>query len=267
MDSESLFTKCKTCSKEISKSAKVCPQCGTKQKKPTVARLISWIAILFFGYYIGVPLLKYSLLFLVVGVETFWSSVHPEQTTTNQSTPVLSSKEKEPIDALRPPDQVRFIDVISQYSNSFLNAKNAIQKSALRDQRKLAIYNSLTGYTVTSWTGTIDTIDTTNNGKVILSVKITPNIELTTWNYRISIFKIDRTLIEKGSLLYSSLFNLSPGQQIEFSGNFFPSEEDYIKSLYLSYHFSSIGNCTSDLDCTMKDPKFLFEFKSVKPIK
>ncbi len=46
MGSESLFIKCKTCGKDISKAAKACPQCGSKQKKLS---LIHWIGIGFLG--------------------------------------------------------------------------------------------------------------------------------------------------------------------------------------------------------------------------
>mgnify|MGYP000034063915 CR=1 FL=1 len=42
MNSESLFTKCGSCSKDVSKSAKVCPNCGSKLKKLSI---IHWVGI------------------------------------------------------------------------------------------------------------------------------------------------------------------------------------------------------------------------------
>ena len=44
MKSESLFVKCKTCGKDISKSASACANCGAKQKK---LKVIHWVGIVF----------------------------------------------------------------------------------------------------------------------------------------------------------------------------------------------------------------------------
>ena len=40
MKSESLYVKCKSCGKDISKSASACPHCGAKQKK---LKVIHWV--------------------------------------------------------------------------------------------------------------------------------------------------------------------------------------------------------------------------------
>lgn len=46
MKTESLFVKCKVCGKDISKSLKVCPKCGARQKKIGV---IHWVGIALIG--------------------------------------------------------------------------------------------------------------------------------------------------------------------------------------------------------------------------
>ena len=48
------MTKCKTCGADIAKSAKVCPACGAKQKKPVVLIVIAvFIAIGIIGTALG----------------------------------------------------------------------------------------------------------------------------------------------------------------------------------------------------------------------
>lgn len=46
MNSESLITKCKSCGKDILKSARSCPQCGKTQKKISITH---WVGIVFIG--------------------------------------------------------------------------------------------------------------------------------------------------------------------------------------------------------------------------
>ena len=86
-----------------------------------------------------------------------------------------------------------------------------------------------------------------------MSIKISPNIHIKTWNNSLSDI-MDNTLIEKNSPVYKSLFNLVAGQDVKFSGNFFISQEDYIKETSLT------------IDGSMNDPEFLFKFKEIKAV-
>jgi predicted nucleic acid-binding Zn ribbon protein len=40
------IVKCKTCGKEIASSAKTCPSCGAKQKKPIYKKWLFWVLII-----------------------------------------------------------------------------------------------------------------------------------------------------------------------------------------------------------------------------
>ena len=104
-----------------------------------------------------------------------------------------------------PEDQLRFIGVVTEYVSGFKAAKNELQQSAMRDQRKEGILSALGGYSVSSWVGTINQLETNTEGKAILSVRISPDIEIKTWNNALSDMA-SNTLIEKGTPVFSSLF-------------------------------------------------------------
>lgn len=235
MGSESLFTKCKTCGNGISKSAKVCPQCGSKQKKLSV---VHWIGTVFLGL-------------ILIGVIN-----SPDNKATsndsNSNTAIFQTKARS-LETQMPEGQLRFIQAVTEYATEFRGAKNELQQSATRDKRKKFISSSLNDYSVNSWIGTINQLKTNTEGKAVLSVRISPDIEIKTWNNALSDMAYN-TLIEKGTPVFNSLFDLSNGQRVKFSGSFVPSEDDFIKETSLT------------IDGSMRKPEFLFKFKSVKPI-
>ncbi len=235
MGSESMFTKCKTCGKDISKSAKACPQCGAKQKKLSV---IHWIGIGFLGL-------------IIIGIIN--SPKNKTQSTEPNAIASISPAKAKSIESQMPEEQIRFVRNVSEYATSFRGVKNELQQSAMRDQRRAAISTFLGGYSVNSWVGTINQLETNTEGKAILSVRISPNIEIKTWNNALSDVA-SNTLIEKGTPVYNNLFSLSKGQRVMFSGTFFPSESDFIKETSMT------------IDGSMRNPEFLFKFKSVTPI-
>jgi len=164
-----------------------------------------------------------------------------------------SSKDTKSRNSLKPEGQIQFSDAVSISSRNYEDAKNELQQSSIRDKRKEDISSILRSYTINSWVGTINQLETNTDGKAILSVRIAPNIEIKTWNNALSDIA-SNTLIEKGTGLYKDLFNLSNGQRVIFSGSFFPSEADHIEETSIT------------IDGSMRNPEFLFKFNSVKPI-
>ncbi len=237
MGSESLFVKCKTCGKDISKNAKTCPHCGEKQKKLSI---IHWVGIVLVAL-------------LVIGIIN--APDQPKETNSSSDSNAAEAVVKKKIEAIIeiPSDQEQFISLIEKYVNSFRAAKNELQQSALKDQRKNELAKLIHDYSVSSWVGTITKLETNTEGKAILSIRVSPDIEIKTWNNALSDIN-SNTLIAKGSELYSSLFNLSRGQKVRFSGSFFSSETNYIKETSMTIQGS------------MRSPEFLFKFKSVKPL-
>lgn len=235
MGSESLFVKCKTCGKDISKNAKSCPHCGEKQKKLSI---IHWVGIVLVALF-------------VIGLIN--APDQPKEANSSSNAAKASAENPKQVKIAIPSDQEQFINAIENYVNSFRAAKNELQQSALRDQRKNELSKLMHGRSVSSWVGTISQLETNTEGKAILSIRVSPDIEIKTWNNALSDIN-SNTLITKGSELYSSLFNLSRGQKVQFSGSFFSSETDYIEETSMTIQGS------------MRNPEFLFKFKSVKPL-
>lgn len=235
MGSENLFIKCKTCGKEVSKTAKACPHCGEKLKKLSV---IHWV---------GIVLLALFVIAIINAPDK------KEQSSSSETVSEVSVKTKAQPEVAMPPGEIQFISAVEKYVIGFREAKNELQQSALRDQRKNEIAKTIGRRTVSSWVGKINQLETNTEGKAILSIQISPDIEIKTWNNALSDINAN-TLISKGSSLYSSLFDLSHGQQVEFSGSFFSSQSDYVEETSMTIQGS------------MRNPEFLFKFKSVKPL-
>jgi len=233
MGSDSLFVKCKTCGKDISKSAKTCPSCGSKQKKLSV---LHWIGIVF-----GV--------LIVIGLFN-----SPDSSNNNGSNTAPAAKKSAPtLESLQPTDQRKFIEIVSSSAKKFTGAKNELQQSVLKDERRTLLSKSQIGHSVSGWFGTINALETNTEGKAILSIRISPDIEIKTWNNALSDIN-SYTLIEKGSDLYNRLLELSVGQRVKFSGSFFPSGEDFFEETSMT------------IDGSMKNPEFLFKFRSVEAV-
>ena len=235
MGSDSLFTKCKTCGKDVSTSAKACPQCGAKLKKLSV---VHWIGIVFSGL-------------IIIGI---LNSPDNHSLPNPSGSSVTSSKTTaQSLKSQMPEEQLRFVQTVAEHAVVYSGAKNELQQSAMRNQRKIDVSSSLGGYSVSSWVGTINQLETNSEGKAILSVRISPEIEIKTWNNALSDIA-SNTLIEKGTPVFNSLFDLSNGQRVKFSGKFFPSETDFFEETSIT------------IDGSMRNPEFLFQFKSVTPI-
>lgn len=234
MGSESLFVKCNKCGKDISKNARHCHHCGMKQKKLSI---VHWIGIILATIFI-------------IGLINEPNSLRESSSSSNN---YISLTENQSDAILIPPSQKLFINIIEKYIKGFHAAKNELQQSSLRDQRKKELAELIHYRSASSWVGTIFRLETTTDGKATLSIRVTPDIEIKTWNNSFS--DIDsNTLIEKGSPLYNSLFDLSHGQQVEFSGSFFRSNTDYFEETSMT------------IQGAMTNPEFLFKFQSVKLI-
>ncbi|PQQ41458.1 zinc ribbon domain-containing protein [Photorhabdus luminescens] len=234
MSSESLFKKCKACGKDVSKTAKSCPGCGAKMKKAN---------------FIKIFVLCIAILILIKIIASWNEDDGKLQPDTASDTKTVVKKHEATI----PSDQTKFVQIVSSFVDKYASAKNELQKSSLREQRRVALADAFTQNSVNSWIGTITELKTNNDGKAILSVKVSPNIELATWNNEFSDIRSD-TLIEKDSTVYDELFSLSVGQKIEFSGYFFSSSIDFFEEKSLT------------TDGSMKNPEFLFKFFSVKTV-
>jgi hypothetical protein len=151
-----------------------------------------------------------------------------------------------------PKSQSAFVDIVEGYSSQFPAAKNELQESAMRDERRSSILRALgSDLSVDNWIGTITSLETNTEGKGIVSIKVSPNVVLKTWNNAISDI-VHNTLIEKNSSSYNALLNLAAGDIVVFSGSFFSSDED------------GIYETSVTISGSMQEPEFLFKFNKIE---
>ncbi|OWV85774.1 hypothetical protein [Rhizobium sp. R693] len=150
-----------------------------------------------------------------------------------------------------PEQQSRLLAVTAEYSDRFASASNELQQSVLRDERRSALVKALGSQrSVAGWRGKITRLETNTEGKAILSVRLSPNTDIGTWNNALSDI-MDGTLIEKGTPLYTALLTMSVGDAVTVSGSFLPSDEDGMKETSLTIRGA------------MSDPEFLFHFNDI----
>lgn len=229
MGSDSLWTDCKTCRKQISVSAKACPHCGARRSR---IGIIKWI---------GGGVAAVVILAGIAGQD------ESAQNKVKAATPAASVTP----DASLPEQQRRFLAVTAEYRDRFASASNELQQSMLRDERRSALVGALGSQrSIAGWRGTISRLETNTEGKAILAVRLSPNTHVGTWNNAISDI-MDGTLIEKGTPIYTALLTMSVGDAVTVSGSFLPSDEDGVKEASLTIRGA------------MSDPEFLFRFHDI----
>ncbi|MGC6386679.1 hypothetical protein ACMV8I_03315 [Ewingella sp. S1.OA.A_B6] len=230
MNSDSLFIKCESCGTINNKNLNFCSKCGCKLKRSRGK------------IYFSIGLLAFFLLLFISSYDN-----HSKESSGSVSSVAQKLSIPEPPEA-----EIRLISLSEMIRDKYGSVKNELQKSVLRDERKIQLGNI--GLTkATNWIGTISKLDTNTDGNGILVIKLSPNLTLATWNNTFSDMQ-DDTLIDKGSELYNALLNMSVGQKVMFSGAFFPSSQDTVKEKSITINGS------------LSEPEFLFRFNSIKSI-
>jgi hypothetical protein len=148
-------------------------------------------------------------------------------------------------------DEATFIAATQMYMEPYRNAKNELQKSALRKERAQELKAALGGkLEVVNWTGVLTDLSTNSDGDAYITVEIARGVSIRTWNNSLS-DKGDRTLIKFGSSLFKALAEMEEGTRVHFSGSFFPGQ-DFVKEMSLTESGS------------MSEPEFLFRFSKVE---
>jgi len=241
MASESLFTNCHTCRRAVAKCADRCPDCGKRLRlwwrDPRL-----WAAI--------------GLLIAAVAVDSNYPDIGAGAGKAGVKLALAESPPTEQsvksVESLKPQDQQSFEALVGRYFSRYRAALNAVQGSALRDVRREALASAMS-MRADGWIGHIAELDTTPDGDAVLSVRVGPGIEVTTWNNRFSDM-LTGTLIGKGSGVYRALLSLRVGDEVMFDGHFFPSDQDFVIETSVTERGS------------MLTPEFLFSFESIQPI-
>jgi hypothetical protein len=149
-----------------------------------------------------------------------------------------------------PVNEKEFILSVQQGQAAFRSAPNEMAQGGTRSKRRIAICESLPQISVSDWVGRIDMLSSNSDGKGVLEISLAPDIRVKTWNNDLS-DSGSHTLIDPSSSLFGTVSQMRKGDQVVFSGVFFPSDVDCVKE-------TSIG-----LEGSMTDPEFLFQFLSV----
>lgn len=157
------------------------------------------------------------------------------------------------IEQSSPEIEKSFISVVSDAQMKAKDVSNDMQLGGLKPKRASALCSLLTSKSVSEWTGKVTQISSNGDGKGVLSIEISKDITIKTWNNSLSDIN-DKTLIDPSSQLFSDASALNVGDLVSFSGEFIPSESDCIRE-------SSMG-----LDGSIKEPEFIFRFSGIKKI-
>lgn len=181
----------------------------------------------------------------------------PIQADPQQSVPTPPTEEQNAPNPAAPPppfpeDEIDLISTVNWFQARYVAAANEFQKSTIRRERQAAIAAIFPSRYVSGWIGQIATMQTTSDGRGILSLKLLrgANISVETMNNGFSDIGSD-TLIPAGSPLYDQVSRLAVGDEVVFSGTFAASNRDYIEEISVTEEGS------------MTEPDFIFTFASV----
>jgi len=151
-----------------------------------------------------------------------------------------------------PSDEGSFVSSVTAFADYYKQAPNELKKSSFRIRRSGAIKLALDEKgKFSGWVGRLVSMKTTSDGKAYLSIRIAQGIHLRTRNNGLSDHQ-DKTLIDPSDPLFAVLSDLKEGDIVHFSGEFFPSKQDFIKETSLLEQSS------------MVNPEFLIRLTSIR---
>lgn len=153
-------------------------------------------------------------------------------------------------------DEILFIKILTQYQQAYLNTKNQLKQSLLKEERTKTLQTIFKSPQVNGWIGIVKSIKiVTLEDDVELVVEIAPNIRLGGTSF----WGNHDALIPRNSKLFKIVSNLEVGQKISFSGTLYHAMgNNTINPTYFAM--------ASDMFDGMKDPIFLFKFTSLETI-
>lgn len=114
-----------------------------------------------------------------------------------------------------PEDQQRVIVRLEEFSDRIRSTENGAVKAQIAAEQR-AYIERLLGSTVSGWVGKLATVDTTFDGRILISVDLSDHIRVMTHNS--ALFDADgTTLIAKSSPLYETLVDMKIGQRVRFN--------------------------------------------------
>lgn len=153
--------------------------------------------------------------------------------------------------------QQHFCDAVNSARDGYQAAQragaNELKLSKLRSQRKAAVAAAVKGGTVKDWVGTVDSLQTTGEGKAVFVVELPCGSKMGTWNNALSDI-MDNSLIPQSSPLYDGIAELNTGTKLRFSGKLVSGDVD-------GFRESSMTEMGS-----MTDPFYVIRFTGIGPL-
>jgi len=153
----------------------------------------------------------------------------------------------------RPGDEQKFIEAVEKGQKESKGVENDMARGGILKTRNDSLCASISSVYVNDWTGWVESIDSNSDGKGVLSVEVTRNATVETWNNDLSDIG-SNTLLEPGSELFTTASALKEGQEVKFSGHFITERK------------SCIGEQSMGLRGKLEDPEFTFKFSSIEKL-
>ncbi|NDE08130.1 MAG: zinc ribbon domain-containing protein [Chloroflexi bacterium] len=150
-----------------------------------------------------------------------------------------------------PDDQKQFIDIVVGSQAKARAAENDMQRGGIKADRDKELCAAVPKMQVQNWVGTLAEISANSDGFGVLSIELTKDLFVKTWNNALSDM-LDKTLITPGTPLFNTASQLKKGNRVKFSGVFFrASGVDCLREASLT------------LSGKLRSPEFIFRFDSV----
>lgn len=144
-----------------------------------------------------------------------------------------------------------FVSTVKDAQNKAKSAENDMQLGGIRAQRDALVCRVMTNKNVSGWIGKVDNISSNSDGRGVVSISLSEDVNVKTWNNDISDYG-DHTLITPGSELFEAASQLKEGDVVRFSGNFISDNENCIRE-------SSLG-----IRGKVTEPEYIFKFNSIE---
>ena len=155
-----------------------------------------------------------------------------------------------------PADELALCAAVEAHADKYAQASvpgNGAALTALREARRAAIARvDHADGTATAWFGTVDTLTTTDGGKlgVVIRLPCSDRVWIRTWGTAAADAQ-HATLIDPSAPLHAKLAAMSNGNVVTFSGRFLIDPQD---------HWKQTANAESE---AMREPQFLFRFADI----
>lgn len=152
-----------------------------------------------------------------------------------------------------PQAEASFVASVDKWRKTYAAGANDMAKGAARPARAKDICTLMKSAFIAGWIGTVETLSSNGDGLGVLSVKISDDVVLKTWNNSVSDVG-DHTMIDPTSNLFHKAISLKVGQRVAISGAFIPSKTDCFRE----------GSIT--LAGSLQSPEYIFQFSDIAAV-